>query len=331
MKNNIKKTSIYIIILFTGLASCNKNRHFPDVVTLVAHTTLTDFNDSSFVPKRIMCIDAIGSDFYCSDYSNGYFVLDEKFNIKKRIGSKGQGPGEFLGAGPFYFQGTDSIFILNEGKRSFELFVEDKHIESFSYPQGISLSHCTRFFVKNQQIFHSVIGDSLPVIAFNGNSHENQYMCLYTKWDNPHLKQHSTRHLVKGKNNFFVIGSVLPVFQRYDFEGNLLEDYDMEKLPEISINMKKYNGQKQIPTTYFTMCKDAYYCKDKVFILVASNINEYFCNTVYVLNVADKISHIGTYILGKGNNVYESFCVKNDTLLAFNAIDASLDVFTISE
>jgi len=321
---------IFIAVFAVAWAGCRKEKSISDVVskTLSACRVIDEFSDSSFVPRRVVCIDANQDHFYCTDYSAGYFVLDKDFNLIKRVGIVGQGPADFLGSAHFYMQ-NDSLYIWNDGKQAIQLFVNDKHEKQIAMPKGLSFSPNTCFFVENQQIYHSVRGDTLPVVAFDENSIKKTYLCRFTSQDDVNFKLHSARHIIKAKNGFYVIGSALPIFQKYDFDGKLLETYNMEKLPEIRQQLQWMKSQEKVPNAHFTMCQDVFYDEGKLFLLAATNIHQdYWCNTVYVFDVAENIEHIATLKLGSGR-AYGSFCVKSDTLLAHNMMDASLDVYNI--
>jgi hypothetical protein len=269
----------------------------------------------------------LDEDIYFSDYSENLVVLDSHFNVKKRIGSKGQGPGELLGANHFYIAGNDSIYIINDGKQAVELFVGEKHTAHIPFPSEVRLNS-SRFFVENQSVFHSIVPGDFPVIVFDEHSRINQYLCNYTDLDNPDLRLHSDRHVLKGDKAFFLIGRTLPVFQMYSGEGKLKGEYDLRQIQEIDKTVKTYNATPQVPTTYFVMIQDVYYDNQKVYLLIATE-NPYSCNLLCVFDIKEEIKHVQTF--QQEGKIYGSFCVKNNKLIAFNTMDASLDVFTLPE
>ncbi|MDR0575440.1 MAG: 6-bladed beta-propeller [Tannerella sp.] len=168
---NVNSFVLFFFVLFLfGMVACSPNRKNAGEIenrTLSLDATFSELSDSSFVPVRIMCMNVNNDNIYFSDYSEGIVILDNSYNVKERIGRMGEGPGEFLGAAHFYVGKGDSIYILNEGKHAIELFVKGEHQKHIRYPDHASLTNCTRFFSENQLIFHSVISDSLPVIAFD--------------------------------------------------------------------------------------------------------------------------------------------------------------------
>jgi hypothetical protein len=326
------KTLIFLVIL-SALASCSHRTGKNDEVSkmeLLPDTTFSELSDSSFVPSHVKCVDTYGGDLYFSAYSGELVVLDADLHLKRRFGSSGGGPGEFLGAAHFYIGKDDSIHILNDGKHAFELFVGGKHAKHIPFPQEAALSNNTRFFVENGSIFHSAISDNHPVVVFDEKSNINRFICDYTTWDRPDFKHHSTRHLVKGDKCFFVSGLTLPVFQKYSLDGKLIMKYDLEKIPEIKKTVKRYKNTPQVPNTYFVMVHDIYYRNGKVYLLVGTNDPKYSCNTICVLDVSDAIIHSASFRLS--GIVYESFCVtENHNLIAYNAVTAEIEVFTLPD
>lgn len=318
---------VLVSMLLFSIMGCSPPKKGVEEIALAVDSTFSELSDSSFVPPRVMCLAVKDDNFYFSNYSDGVVVLYPDFKFSKRIGSRGEGPGELLGCGHIYVGNNDSIYALNEGKHSIEVFVKDKHVSHISFPKNVSLSFSTRFFLHNQCVYHSVIGDSLAAIIFDNSSSINRYICDYTRWDDPKLARHSSRHLVKGVASFFVVGCALPIFQRYSFSGKLLEEYNLEDLPKISRMIEKYKRESQEPTNYFTIIQDAYYYDEKIYLLVATNENEYFCNTIYVLDVSGKTKHIQTFKLS--GDVYETFCVKGNFLVAFNSMNACIDRFKL--
>ncbi|MDR0743990.1 MAG: 6-bladed beta-propeller, partial [Tannerella sp.] len=174
MSDKIYTLFFFVLFLFLfGIIACSPNRKNAGKIentTLSLDTTFSELSDSSFVPTRIICMNVNNDNIYFSDYSEGIVILDKSYNVKEKIGRRGEGPGEFLGAAHFYAGEGDSIYILNEGKHAIELFVKGKYLKRIHYPDQAAFTDCTRFFFENQLIFHSVISDSLSIIAFDNNS-----------------------------------------------------------------------------------------------------------------------------------------------------------------
>ena len=299
-------------------------------VTLLPDTVFSELSDSSFVPSRIACMATVGDEVYFSDYPMGKVLsLDANYNIKKEIGSKGQGPGELLSAAHFYTKGRDSIYILDEVKGTLEHFVNGKHIETKSFPKDVRLTNNTRFFVRDHNAFHSVIAEKSPVFILNDNVQESKFICDYSTYDRMKFSLHSTRHVLESENGFFLIGCVLPVLQQYSFDGELCGEYDLKQIPEVEQVTKIYNSTPQIPTSYFTMIQDVYYYNHKLYLLIGTSFDkQYTCNTICVLDVAGEIEHISTFKLSGGP--YTSFCIGQDNIVFAGSMrNASIEVFSM--
>jgi hypothetical protein len=312
------------------LSACSPKRKHVEVINanlLAVDTTFNELSDSSFVPNQVMNMAFFEDDLYFSDYTGCIILLDKQLRFKRKIGSRGQGPGELLYSGYFYVISDDSIYVLHEAKRTFELFVNGRNVGHTSVPDEIRLSGSVRFFVHNQFIFHSLVSGKNSVAVFDSESQTNQFICNFTPWDKPDLTLHSCRHLLKGEDAFFVIGYTLPIFQVYSFEGKLLKDYDLTQIPEIRKVVQKYQQTPQVPTTYAAMITDVYYDQGKVYLLVGTYTDEYSNNTLCVLDVKEDIRHIHTFKLQ--DRAYRSFCVKDNTIAASNITTAGLDFFTI--
>ena len=328
----INKIAILLVLLF-GIAACSQKGQKEkevEITKLTLNATLTELSDSSFIPTIVTCIDANENGLYFSDYAEGVIVLDKDLNVKKRIGSRGEGPGEFIGAAHFCLGKDDSIYVLNEGKQALELFIKGEHVKHIPFPQETSFTIITCFFFEHQLIYHSVVSDSLQVVVFDNSSNINKFICSNTSIDKPDFKRHSGRHLIKGDSSFFVIGCTLPIFQVYSFDGKLIAEHDLRTIPEIRKNAEAYKNTPQVPNTYSIMIRDACYNDGKVYLLVITNEDKYICNKVCVLDVSEKIEHINTLELT--GSVYGSFCItKEGRIVAFNALEASLDFFTLPE
>jgi hypothetical protein len=154
-------------------------------------------------------------------------------------------------------------------------------------------------------------------------------MCEKNKtWDNSEYKSHSSRHLIKGDNSFFVIGQALPVFQEYSYEGRLLNNYDLTLIPEIKKQIHKYENEQKAPNSHFIMIQDIYYANGRIYILIANDIEQYKCNIICVFDVSKDIKHVKTFFLSE--DIYSTFCVFDNQIVAVN-YNACIDVFRITE
>ena len=103
------------------LESCSSNDKKIQKIVLQEDIKIEEFSDSTFF-SDIRSISYSDSFYYLTDYSRDqFFVLNQNFKLLKTLGQKGQGPGEFLGAAHLCVVG-DSVFILNDMQKTFEVF-----------------------------------------------------------------------------------------------------------------------------------------------------------------------------------------------------------------
>lgn len=317
-----------VLILFTTI-SCGEKRQVGVVqaLALVPDTVLSGLNDSTFITPNIKCMAiSVNGKIHYTDYAGEMVVLDTCYNLVSRIGARGQGPGEFMGAAHFYLGNNDSIYILNEGKRAIEVFHQGDCKQTIHFPESIRFTFNTRFFAQEGYIYHSVIEKEAPVFMFGGD--EPRFLCSYAASDDPTFGRHATKHVTKGDNCFFLIGCAYPVLQQYSLQGKLLQEYDLSIVPEIRKMIEVYQRTTQNPGSYFTIIQDVYYADNHLYVLIGTREQEkYFCHDVAVFYISEsEMKHTATYRLS--GNVYDSFCIGGAKLYAHNASKSSIDVFT---
>lgn len=309
------------------VVGCGKQQHstYINPIDLVLDTTLVELSDSFLVPPQVRCIDCSNDFLYFTDYTDGLIIIDKNYHIQKQVGSRGQGPEELLGTAHFCFGSNDSIYILNEGNRSVKVFVNGVYNKNIPFPENVRLTFNTRFFVDKGKIYHSVINEEFPVIAFNNDT--TQFMCTYIPYDNPILGHHATKHMIKGDNSFFLIGCVYPTLEQYSLNGKKLKDFDLNIIPEISKMTKAYHNASNEPNSYFTVIQDAYYHKGCLYLLIGLlNDDNYCCNTIAVLDVSTtEWEYTNCYHLS--GNVYDTFCVDDRNMYLHDSSRSCLDVF----
>jgi hypothetical protein len=319
-----------VLLRALTIAACSPKKAADAVptFTLLPDTTFTELGDSSFLSDHVVCVDVLDDQWYISDYKDALFVLDKDFNLVKKIGRRGEGPGEFLGAAHFYLKGKDSLYIVNERKRALDLYVKGLYTRQISLSREFRYTQGTRFFAEDEWIYHTVFSDSLHVVLFDDEGTVEKCICPNTPLDKADFRHHSSRHLAKGDGCFFVVGRTLPICQAYSMDGRLLGEYDLTQIPEIEQAATKYRNTPQVPNTYSITVQDIFYSNHKLYLLIGTNDGRYFCNTLCVLDVSDKIRHSHTFKLS--GKIYQTFCVSEDNiLLANNPMIAGMDVFNL--
>lgn len=319
---------LLIGIISVLILGCRKNlpTTYIHPVDLSLDTTLSELSDSFFVPPQVRCLNASGEYLYYTDYVGGLVVLDKDYQVKKQLGTRGQGPGEFLGAAHFYLVGKDSIYILNEGKHSIDVFAGDEYKQTIPFPKSVRFTFNTRFFVDKGSVYHSVIAKESPVVVFNNDT--SSFMCSYTPFDDSSMGRHVTKHILKGDNSFFLIGCVYPTLEQYSMDGKLLKQFDLSVIPAVSQMMQAYRDALREPESYFTVIQDTYYCNGDLYLLIGLlNDGNYSCNTVAVLNLSDAEWKYTKYFRLSGK-VYDTFCVDNEKMYVHDPARSCFDIFS---
>lgn len=331
MKNPFITTLfILVFVVVGGCSHRSMNHDYPAIRELSPDTVLSELEDTFFISPQIKCMDVCNGNLYYSDYSGEVVIVNPQYKVIKRIGFRGQGPGELLGPAHFYIANEDSLYILNEWKQNIELFVNGQYAQRYPFPEHERFTSLTRFFANGQHLYHSILSEKAPVIVYGIDSSLNKYLGNSTKYDKPEFVRHSTRHVVNGDGSFLVVGCVYPILQVYTYGGDLQQEYDLTNVPEIKEMVAVYNSKAQVPNQYFTIVQDAYFCNQKLYLLIGRTEKEkYNCHTICVFHILhDRIEHESTLYLSR--EVYDTFCVKeNRVLYAYSASDACIDVFNI--
>lgn len=319
-------------ILFLGIASammagCKKDPRASHIIPISVSldTTLNELGDSSFVPPQVRCMDGSDGLLYYADYAGGVVILNKDYQMVKHFGVRGQGPDELLGAAHFCLVGNDSIYILNEGKHSIEMFVGGEHRLTIPFPANARFTFNTRFFADKGKIYHSVINKESPVVAFDNDT--SIFMCSYTPFDDPSMGRHATKHVLKGHDSFFLIGCVYPTLEQYSMGGKLLKSFDLGVIPAVSRMIQAYRDSPKDPGSYFTVIQDAYYCENRLYLLIGLlEDGDYLCNTVAVLDLSD-VEWKYVACLHLSGRVYDTFCINNGKIYAHDSTRSCIDIF----
>jgi len=316
--------SILIIILSLNICSC-KNIKYSET-RLRPETVIDQLSDSSFLSD----VRSIQFDKYLhiTDYGRDQLLIfDLKGRILNCLGMKGKGPGEFLGAAHLFVV-NDSIFVYNDGKRSFEIFNNNKHLKTIRLPGNIELSSSFRFFYQDGLLFFSSVSDTSSIVSFDIKSYSPKRYGKLKQFETPkQTRIRNNKHLFSDNNSLFAVSDNLPIIERYDFNGNLRDTFDYSKHPIIKRRLNAIHELKKNPNGYSLLLQDAFYFENKLYLLLYSNLeNKISCNDILIIaNVNANMLIQGTYHLSQ--NWYQSICVSDGFLYAFGM--AGLEIFRI--
>lgn len=322
-----------IIILFTccwlSLFSCKQINSDVRIIKLQEDTIISQLSDSSFFAdvRSLFFHDKI----YLTDYSRDQIIiLDKDGNFIKTLGGKGKGPGEFLGASHL-FKNNDTLYIANDAKRCIEVFTDSGYIRSLAFPQTVSLRANSRFFVHGSDFALTSFSDDNSNVFFDmvsGKTKNWGRLIKFTTGKQTRIRNH--RHLFKYKSFILSVSNNMPIIEKYDLSGRILDVYDYSRVPVIQQTINHVENEKMGENTYFKMVPDAYLDNEKLYLLITSRKNDRVSsNHILEITVNDKMKITAIYILGNG--WYNSICISKNQLWTFNVLNGNLSKYTLNE
>ncbi len=323
------KKIIYLGVLLTFVfLSCNNEKEGLPTQKLKKDISIKEFSDSTFF-SDIRSLFFYKDKFFASDYKrDNIFILDKNLKLEKTIGNKGRGPGELLGASQLFLY-QDSIFIINDQRRTIDVFGYNNHLKTIKMPLGVDLHSAVAFSVYNDKILLSNC-DSISSIA--SLSLKSDSVVQFGK-----LKQFRTpketrikneRHISVMGDRIIAIPDCQPNIEVYDMEGKLLLDYEFGDIELIKNLLRFTKSKKQAINSYYLITEYSYVYENKIFILTTSvdENDRMKSNTIIQFEmVDDKISPKKIFDLGNG--WFNSFCVTGEKILTFNASNPELILY----
>ena len=195
--------------------------------------------------------------------------------------------------------------------RAIEVFSKTGYIKQIHIPEDVILYlPVNRFFVENAIIYFPCI--STPIVCFDENGVIYKKIGAFNEKYMPDL-----RILLKGEGVFFSVGTQAPEIEKYSFDGELLEKFDMMEIPIIKDKVNYINKLKKDKNSVYHLFKDAYYENQVLYLLVY--------DYVVSLHVKDKIHLNAIYKLD--NLFYTTLSISESRIFLFNAMNADINVF----
>jgi len=109
-------------------------------------------NDNSFIGSRgILHVDTLENYYIVFDGSPGVLVFDSLGNFIRRIGRRGQGPGELTAANPCQIDYNNGTIMFNDLKKRVVYDINGKHIEDIYHDMLLSI---LPLYYLNDSIFY---------------------------------------------------------------------------------------------------------------------------------------------------------------------------------
>lgn len=319
------KTILYVcfvsLCLLTACAEKEKTASFKDLTNSIS-LAIDQLSDSSFF-CNVTSIDYKDGKYYISDYERGnIFVLDKQLNLINTLGIKGKGPGELLGASQLFVHSADSVLIYNDGKKSIELFDQERHQSTITLPDDFEFNPDIRFCYENNNLYLS---------SFNGtNSISKSSLVSNTLSWFGDIREHTTdkesriknrRHLsLYGKDRIIAIPDCQAKIELYTLVGEKVSEFSLDTIPIINDILSFVDKQKKEPNSYYQFFQDAYVHGSDIFILILSVDKEDKIESNKIIQIEiddDKIKSARLLYLGDG--WYNKFCVTSHSIVAFDA------------
>lgn len=322
--NEMGKIYIFVCLLF--FLSCVGKKREIDTVRYVKHLFVDNFADSIFL-SQVKNLQVYNGNLYFSDnYLSQIFEVDKKFNRYRIMGNHGEGPNDFVALRTLTVV-DDSIYAFDAGRYS--LFVYD-----------LEGSNCRKYDFSKYSIYPAyrfVIDENHYQVQYRGKEGIFMDIDLNSKqtciWGNlTHFgceKQErirNNRNVFKFENFYILISNNIPVVEFYD--RNNKEIKKMIDYSDVGViqNVLFENDNNLDVNSYHVVVQDTYIDGEKLYILMNGNNPNDGYNVNKILEISLSGNDEINQIIQLPGKLYESFCVDNDTIYAFNSQSSSIEL-----
>jgi hypothetical protein len=324
----MKRTFYFSSLILTFIVSCNRQSVDFKELKLNKDTIITQLNDSTFFSDiRSMFFDKY---LYVSDYKrNQIIVLDTKAHVIKTIGMPGRGPGEFQGISHIVVD-NDTIYAQNDGKRCIEILDIDGFIKTVPLKRGIQLQTTSRFSYLNNTFYLSSVTKENSIVAYDFVSDSIKHLGIINQFANEEYNYYrNERHIFIVEGRYIIaVSHTNPVIEKYDINGNLLEQFSYKDILPVQKRIKFIENQQSEINSVYELISDAYIESDKIYLILISNEgNAVSSNRILKIDFRDKMKAAQLYNLDEG--WFSSICITKEHLWAFDGKGGSLVMFSL--
>ena len=329
MNKYILILSFISMTLFSCLSTSDYAEEVP-LIKLSAKEHITGTYDSLFMGK-IMSLFAFEDHIYMSDIDNDRILrFDSQLQFKETIARQGRGPCEVISPLHLY-RDKYALYAYDPGNLRLNIYANNH-----SLCQSVSFSTwVTRFAIDDGQIYFSDPMQTYPISIqpLNGDS-IHQFGEFIEPAHGGEIKNYNYQHLLlSSSKHLYGIYTAQPMIKKYTTQGEKLTELDLSTNNFIKSNTA--NAKKKIAQdpsrkkTIYNMFPDTYFYNNKLFLLTINHINgEVFCNKIFVIDCAENSLKL-TQILELEDGWYQSLCVYENSLLAYNATAGELQRFDL--
>jgi hypothetical protein len=318
----------FLYILLTLFAvSCKPTDFRLETVKLTKVSEIDEFSDSSYFSDiRFMYAD--NNLLYVSDYTrNQIMVLDILNNeyLTSTVSSNGEGPGELLGALAIIVN-NDTLFVYDDGKRAVSLFAGKKYIRNIKTPFVTEY----RFGLKNRCLVMSGFQHPHSLCFLNIDTDSIVWFGKMFNFHSPVTNRiRNCRDIYISDNNIFAVSDNQPVVERYDMDGNFIDEYNyLDDVREVKDQLS-YILDQSAENSYCIIIGDGYLYNNKLYLILTTRKNNTVKkNTILEIDVTKNMKVTRLFDLGKG--WFESICVYDKYIWAFEKQECKLIKFELS-
>lgn len=305
-----------ILILMCGLYSCSESPNELSILKL-KHRQSIDQVDSFYLTDVRNIISTSNEYFLSDNFETKIFCLNNKFNLKYFVGSKGKGPAELLSAEQFYVY-KDTIFIMNSPNQSIEVYINDRYVRTIR-SDNFKFYGMTRFSYNNG-IFYFPSHDKVHrVMTYS----KTTGITTYFGKDEMKRKMDQFSHVLFNMNHIYVVSKSNPEILVYDIKGELIQKIEYSNIPIISDFMKFHNIYPEQPdgSSFTGIIQDAVFYKNGLYISFLSldieNHNE--CRHILKLSESDDGKIYPHSILELDSDFATTFAVDSINIITYDA------------
>lgn len=334
----MKKLIPVLLIIQFLLLSCDYN-HENNTISIYPTKVINRFSDSTYF-SNVTSITATDNAYFFSDMKNSRIVkTNHKLEVINSIGRFGEGPDEFVEAAEIYTNNNE-LYVFDEGNIRINYYKNDIWVNRTKVPYfGPFLE---RFYIEDDSlIVNSSKNESSFIYKFNfqGEIVDEYYFKEPSLWDNQTMIR-AASHLFRDLNyHTIAIPINEPIVLMIDSSWNYHLSFSLANNPALraQIIYMKNEYFKLAYNTTSILFEDA--CLDdnnNLFLLSyhLDYLNERHYNIVLRYKIYDNnIHYLKSYKLlnNSGGDWYNSFVVKNDTLVAFEYQNCEIHQFLLPE
>lgn len=321
----------YLLVLFWVACFCSCSEKQSSNVENVSYSVMAsvdNWEDSIFLSK-VKSLQIKNNELcFCDQYLSKLFVLDKKLNLKQMIGKKGEGPDEFIHIGTMFV--LDSIFYVYDVGRASVVccnrkgeFLEQYKLADYLIPPYF------RFIVNDSSFIISSEKEKQAFLEYNMQTKIASFWGEKTSFANEKQYQiRNGRYILNYEDKYLSISNNLPFVEVYDRQSkqllNKLDYSDVEIIQDVLFENKTNINSSSYNWLVFDACVE----DDCLYLLLnGRNDREGFnVNRILMLNLLS--SELKKCILKLPGKVYDTFCIENDTIYAFNHSDSRIEMLT---